>query len=1065
MAVTYRLERSERLVGHAPALDDDQRAVVAHAGGPLLVLAGPGTGKTTTLVEAVVDRIERRGLDPSQVLVLTFSRKAAEELRDRITARVRRTTSMPISSTFHSFCYGLLRSCQPPQLYATPARLLSSPEQDVRLREMLSASRELGTVAWPAELEAALGTRGFAREVHAVLSRARELAMSPDDLSRLGKEFERPEWEAAGSFMDEYLNVLDFEGALDYSELIHRAVLLAESGDVRADLRSRFAAVFVDEYQDTDPGQVRLLRALAGDGRDLVVVGDPDQSIYAFRGADVRGILDFPVDFPQADGSPAPVVALSTTRRFGSRLLRASRRVAAGIGVSGAIDVETFRRFRNPVAMPSELGPGRVEVLTYSSSGAQADHIADLVRRSHLEDGVPWSQIAVLVRSGMVSIPSLRRALVGAGVPVEVAGDEVPLRGEPAVQPLLLALSASLDPAAMTTETAHTLITSPLADVDGASLRRLGRALRRAARADGDAAATPSAELFRLCLAEPAMLADLSDPAAVAVRRLGLLLRQVHLQLVADQPAEEALWALWQGTRWHRRLRAAVERGGPAARAANRDLDSICALFEVAARAEEKQQHTSVGVFLEEIQAQQIPADNRADVGVSGNAVRLLTAHRSKGLEWRVVVVAAVQEGSWPDVRRRGSLLQADRLGLDEIVDPPGVATLLAEERRLFYVATTRARQRLIVTAVAAQEQDGEQPSRLLEALDRRPTHVIGRPERPLSLGGLVAALRRVVADPSQSEGLRLAAAARLARLAEEQSSAGPLVPAADPATWWGLRERTDNPVPVRPAAEPLAMSASMLGGILDCPLRWFLSKEAAGESARSAAMGFGNVLHVLADHLAEVDVATKEELFSLLDSVWGSLSFDSPWIAARERLEARAAVERLLAWHQGRPHRQVVATESDFDVTLPIDEGEQVRLRGRVDRLESDTDGRLHVVDLKTSRNPPSGTSLLDNPQLGLYQLVTDAGAFADLVGEGARSGGAELVQLRVAQDGMAKVQAQPPQAPDETGRTPIEVQLSAGATTMRSERFVALLGDHCTFCDFRSLCPAQVRSGTVLS
>lgn len=1065
MAVTYRLERSEQRAASVPALDAEQRAVVEHAGGPLLVLAGPGTGKTTTLVEAVVDRIENRGLDPSQVLVLTFSRKAAEELRDRITARVRRTTALPISSTFHSFCYALLRSCQPPQLYATPLRLLSSPEQDVRLRELLAHSRELDTVAWPESLDAALGTRGFAREIHAVLSRARELGMSPDDLVRLGKEAERPEWEAAGTFMEEYLDVLDFEGALDYSELIHRAVLLAESPDVRADLRSRFAAIFVDEYQDTDPGQVRLLQALAGEGRDLVVVGDPDQSIYAFRGADVRGILDFPVAFPRADGAPAPVVALGTTRRFGSRLLRASRRVASGIGVSGAIDADTFRRFRNPVAAAGERGPGRVDVMTYSSSGAQSDHIADVVRRAHLEDGVPWSEIAVLVRSGMVSIPGLRRSLVGAGVPVAVAGDEVPLRAEPAVQPLLLALSASQCPAEMTVETALALITSPLADVDAAALRRLGRALRRQARDDDGVSALASADLLRLALSEPATLADFDDPAAVAVRRLGQLLAQVHRQLVDHQPAEEALWALWQGTRWHRRLRAAVDRGGPGARAAHRDLDSICALFEVAARAEEKQQHTSVGAFLDEIQAQQIPADSRSDVGAHGNAVRLLTAHRSKGLEWRVVIVAGVQEGSWPDVRRRGSLLQADRLGTDGLVDPPGLAAMLAEERRLFYVAATRARERLVVTAVASPEQDGEQPSRLLDTLRRTPTHVVGRPERPLSLNGLVAALRRAAADPEQSEGMRRAAAARLARLADEETAIGPLVAAAEPTAWWGLRERTQSAVPVRPEEAPLDVSASMLGGLLECSLRWFLAREAAGEAPRSTAMGFGNVLHVLADHLVKTDAATATELTELLDSVWARLSFDSPWIAVRERAEAHAAIERLLAWHRSRPGREVVATEVDFSAELRLEEGDAVRLRGRVDRLERDADGALHIVDLKTSKNAPSGTSLPDNPQLGLYQLAANVGAFREVVGDDAPSGGAELVQLRVAAGSLPKVQAQPPQEADEAGRTPVEVQLTTAAATVRSERFDATVGKHCTFCDFRSLCPAQVTSGTVIS
>lgn len=229
--------------------------------------------------------------------------------------------------------------------------------------------------------------------------------------------------------------------------------------------------------------------------------------------------------------------------------------------------------------------------------------------------------------------------------------------------------------------------------------------------------------------------------------------------------------------------------------------------------------------------------------------------------------------------------------------------------------------------------------------------------------------------------------------------------------------------------------------------------------------MGFGTVLHVLADHLVCADGATRDELFALLDSIWGSLQFDSPWIAARERIEARAAIDRLLAWHRARPQRVVVGTELDFDVTVPLEGVEEVRLRGRVDRLEQDPQGRLHVVDYKTSRRPPSGVSLTDNPQLGLYQLATDRQAFADQAGTGARSGGAELVQLRVDSAGQPVVQQQPPQAPDEAGRTPVEIQLISAVQTVRAEQFDAMLGSHCTFCDFASMCPAQVRSGTVLS
>jgi superfamily I DNA/RNA helicase len=191
-----------------------------------------------------------------------------------------------LSSTFHSFAYGLLRTHAPKELYAAPLRLLSAPEQDVVLRDLLREQTD--NLTWPTGLVEALGTRGFAREVHAVLARAREKGLDPEDLTRIGKQDGQPEWVAAGRFMEEYLANLDFQSAVDYPNLIYRALLMAETPAMTTWLRQQYSHVFVDEYQDTDPSQVRLLQALAGDGRNLVVVGDPDQSIYAFRGAEVR---------------------------------------------------------------------------------------------------------------------------------------------------------------------------------------------------------------------------------------------------------------------------------------------------------------------------------------------------------------------------------------------------------------------------------------------------------------------------------------------------------------------------------------------------------------------------------------------------------------------------------------------------------------------------------------------------------------------------------------------------------------------------------------------------------
>ena len=303
-APPYRLVRTPPPRATKMVPDAAQQAVLDHGAGPLLVLAGPGTGKTTTLVEAVARKVEG-GLTPDQVLVLTFSRKAAGELRDRITARLGMAVSSATAWTFHAFCYALVREHQPEGLYTDPLRLLSGPEQDVALRDLLRGSIELGR-AWPAGLREALTTRGLAEEVRALLSRAREVGLDPDQLGALAVREGREDWAALAGFFAEYLDVLDAQGALDYAELVHRAVLLAESPEVGEQLRHRYRAVFVDEYQDTDPAQERLLQALAGGGRDVVVVGDPDQAIYAFRGAEVRGLLEFPSRFPTASGDDAP---------------------------------------------------------------------------------------------------------------------------------------------------------------------------------------------------------------------------------------------------------------------------------------------------------------------------------------------------------------------------------------------------------------------------------------------------------------------------------------------------------------------------------------------------------------------------------------------------------------------------------------------------------------------------------------------------------------------------------------------------------------------------------------
>ncbi|WP_326842390.1 ATP-dependent helicase [Streptomyces sp. NBC_01558] len=1143
----YRLVRTAPGRVDPPRLDAGQRAVVEHGGGPLLVLAGPGTGKTTTLVESVAAQIARGG-DPARILVLTFSRKAAVELRDRMALRIGAARA-PQATTFHSFCYALVRAHQDTDLFVEPLRLLSGPEQDVAVRGLLAGQPDLerlglASVRWPDELRACLTTRGFADEVRAVLARSRELGLGPDALEAFARRIGRPDWSAAAAFLAEYLDVLDMQGVLDYAELVHRAVLLARRTDVAGRLAAQYDAVYVDEYQDTDPAQVRLLHALAGGGRTLVAFGDPDQSIYAFRGADVNGILDFPDAFPRANGRPAPVEVLRTSRRSGATLLASTRLLTQRMPLT-RLPSEKVRAHR-------ELSPvrdgGGAEVYTYPTAGTELDNIADILRRAHLEDGVPWGDMAVLVRAGSRSIPTVRRALTVAGVPLDIDGDDLPLRHEPAVAPLLTALRAvaraesnaesntdterrigesaggseeagdsedagdvsapvegagevlgdsarvegtdgATDETAETrgsegaddsadgadgagggqvvaawlgTETALTLLASPLASMDAADLRRLGRALREEERAAGNLVPPPSDELLARALAEPERLVA-HDPAyARGAQRLGALLRKARERLAGGGSSEEALWDLWQGTPWPQRLERAARRGGAAGRNADRDLDAVCALFATAARAEERTGGRGALNFLEEIDAEDIAADTLTRRALRPDAVRLMTAHRSKGLEWRLVVVAGVQEGLWPDLRRRGSLLEADRIGRDGLAEPLTPGALLAEERRLFYVAATRARERLVVTAVKAPADDGDQPSRFLTELGVEPKDVTGRPRRPLSVAALVAELRATTVDPRASDRMRQAAAHRLARLAALADEDGrPLVPSAHPYRWWGVYEPTESKVPLRDRDQPVVLSGSALDQLANtCALQWFLGREVKADAPATAAQGFGNVVHVLADEVASgrtpADLAV---LMERLDSVWNALAFDAPWKSAQEKEHARVALERFLKWHvMDRTGRTPVASEHDFDVTLEAGSYE-VRIRGSMDRVEADTDGRAYVVDFKTGKQAPSAAEVTHHPQLAVYQLAVREGAVDDVFdGERPDPGGAELVQLRQGAakknggETLPKVQAQEPLEGEWVGDL-----LANAAGKVLDERFSPTTGQHCTHCAFRASCSAR--------
>jgi superfamily I DNA/RNA helicase/RecB family exonuclease len=1052
-APVYRLVQGEPAAVARPRLDPTQQAVVDHPGGPLLVLAGPGTGKTTTIVEAVAARIDR-GVDPEQILVLTFSRKAAAELRTRITGRVARTIREPLARTFHSYAYGVLRRAallrgEP------PPRLLTAAEQDAVLASLLRGDVEgEGAVRWPDELGPALATNAFRGELRDLLLRATERGVGAEQLAAWGRATGRDHWVHAAAFQEQYEAVTAFATAArgdssgyDPAELVRQAILeLEDDAELLRQERERARWLFVDEYQDTDPAQVELLGLLAGGGGDLVAVGDPDQAIYAFRGAEPRGIVEFTDRFRHVDGRPAGRLSLGVCRRSGAELLRVSRKVAEGL--PGPV---AHRRLQ-PVEGTDD---GAAEVHVFGSAAVEAAHLADVLRRAHLLDGVPWSQMAVVVRTAMALGP-LRRALTSAGVPVAVSSDDLPLAAQPAVAPFLSALDALLPgsdgtPAGLDEPAAEALLASPLGGATVLDLRRLRRAVRIALARQGVDAAERGAPLAAAVTDEP-LLETLPEHVARPAQRVAAVLAAGRVALARDGSAEDVLWAMWQRSGLAGRWARASAAGGPSGAVADRDLDAVVALFDAAAGFVDRLPSADVRAFVEHLSAQELPGDTGAARASAEETVRLLTAHASKGLEWDVVCVAGVQEGVWPDLRERATLLGTEDLvelaaGIDgAAVDRRTLA--LAEERRLFYVACTRARRRLVVTAVQGAldgAEAGATASRFLDLVVPPPED--GRPltelPRSLTLPALVADLRRAVTDPHTPPARRSAAAAVLRRLAEEG------VPGAAPRHWWGLAPLSDDAPLVDPDAT-VRVRPSAIETFQRCPLTWVLGAVGA-EASPDATRTVGSAVHAVAQRVAEglPPAEAPDALAAELDQ----LDLGPGWSDQRQRATAQQMLERFLRWHAANG-RELVAAEEDFDVTVG-----RARLRGQVDRLERDAEGRLVVVDLKTGKT--AAKDVETHGQLAAYQVAVAAGGFGD---HGTVPGGAALLQ--VGTGAKAKEQHQEPLPADvPLSQTPAGELIAAVGEGMGAAAFEVRTGPHCQRCPARRSCPLHERGRQVTS
>ncbi|WP_231390380.1 ATP-dependent DNA helicase [Nocardia sp. CNY236] len=1091
-------------------LDDDAHAPRMQPGWrPWQVLGGPGTGKTALLVDVAAARIAA-GADPASVLVLAHSKQAAGALRDAIGARlagpdadaeggVPGAIREPMVRTVHSYAFAILRR------HALahgnpPPRLLTGAEQDAAVREMLRGDLvDMAAGAyglWPERLRPALALGGFAQQLRDLMSRATERGIGPEDLVRLGHEHDKPEWVAVGRFAIRYEQTMVLRWsvgvetpeatapALGAAELIGASLdALAADPNLLAAERSRIGYLLVDDAQHLDPQAATLVEVIGRGAGSTVIAGDPDQAVFAFRGADARFVADLDVRAEQR-------IVLRDNHRISGQVHAAAARVAA------RLPGRAPQRLSIPDHPDSAAG-AEMRVRVLATPAKEAALIADHLRRAHFSAGVPWSHMAVIVRSVPLTSPTLRRALHAAGVPVHQPVADIPLARRRGASWLLLSLRAVLARAAtrrggqpeFEPQHALDLLAGPLGGADQIAVRRLRRGLKRAvlesARSeagsddpsqrgstiDDRSSARVLSDLV-IGSGNPAILDRLTEVEAAPLRRVLDTVERARAAHEHNAGLEDVLWVLWTTSRLERRWVAHSERGGPVGVQADRDLNAVVGLFDAAAAYVDRLPRASIEGFVDYLVQQEIPHD-AVPPAAPTEAVALLSAHSAAGREWDVVAVAAVQEGIWPNPRPRGTLLHTeDLVDLASGVSGAGeevsrVAPILAEERRLLFVACSRARRSLLVTAVesAAGERDLV-PSRFLtellghEAASEGDALPVVDPGRALVMHSLVAELRGVVCDPAADPQRQRRAAHQLARLAH----AG--VGGTHPDEWYGAAETSSDQPLWAGDDSAVTVSPSTIDQLRTCPLRWALERHGGADGDNPHAIK-GNLVHTLVQALA--GNVPEARVRAALHRAWRAVEPGTGWHSRQELRRTEAMLETFSTWVRNtRDELTRAGVEVPFDRVLParVDTEPAVRIRGRIDRLERDLHGRFVIIDVKTGKTPITKQAAVDHAQLATYQVAAAVGALdPTAAGDPAADpdtvptdepGGARLVYVaKPSRSDGATQRAQPPLDVEALARWRDTIHQAAGAT--RGPSYLAMRNDGCRHCPVAGSCPVQ--------
>ncbi|QGQ18738.1 DNA helicase PcrA [Cellulomonas sp. JZ18] len=669
-AVRARAERdAARAEALLEGLNPQQREAVLHAGGPLLIVAGAGSGKTRVLTHRIAHLLATHRARPGEVLAITFTNKAAAEMRERVEALVGPSAQRMWVSTFHSACVRILRR-EAATLGLRSSFSIYDQADSQRLITLVARELDLDPKRYPPK---ALGAK---------ISNLKDELVSPESFAATSGGGSANDFDTVlAQVYTRYQQRLQQANALDFDDIIVRTVeLLQTFPEVAEHYRRRFRHVLVDEYQDTNHAQYVLVRELVGvdggaDGEgvergELTVVGDADQSVYAFRGASIRNILEFEADYPDAR-----TILLEQNYRSTQTILSAANAVIA----------------KNPNRRPKRLwtdsgaGP-QIVAYVADSEHEEARFVAEEIDRLGDSDGVRPGDVAIFYRANAQS-RALEEVLVRVGLPYKVVGG-TRFYERREIRDAIAYLRTVANPD------------------DDVSTRRILNVPKRGLGERSEAMVAAFAERERISFG--AALARLDEVPGLGTRALtGLSAFATMLDELRDLASTagpaQVLGAVLDRSGYLAELRAS-EDPQDASR-----VENLAELHAVASEFEQSDPEGDLADFLERVSlvadSDQIPVPDGADGDGDGRAdqgvITLMTLHTAKGLEFPVVFLTGMEDGTFPHMR---SLADPDQL---------------AEERRLAYVGLTRARQRLYVSRAAVRTAWGVPnefpPSRFLD--------------------------------------------------------------------------------------------------------------------------------------------------------------------------------------------------------------------------------------------------------------------------------------------------------------------------------------------------------------